>query len=278
MSTGHNAERSTIVLKFGSSILTHEQEVWAVVSEIKRELARGRTVVAVVSAMWGVTDRLIEGAKKVVESLDGPALARLLATGEHVTASLVSLALAQEGIGHTLLDARALRLRAEGPTADSDPVSVDAQSIERALGRGPVVVLPGFEAVDENGDPTLLGRGGSDLTAVFIADAIGADVRLIKDVDGVFESDPARIGPPPRRFSAIAYDRVGTVAGRLVQQKAVDYAAERGLTIRITGLNSDAGTLITDRTELEPVGGASVRVEPVETLLNRAAPAVAAGN
>lgn len=264
-------DRSTIVLKFGSSILTHEQEVWAVVSEIKRELARGRTVVAVVSAMWGVTDRLIEGAKKVVESLDGPALARLLATGEHITASLVSLALAQEGIGHTLLDARALRLRAEGPTADSDPVSVDSDAIERALGRGPVVVLPGFEAVDENGDPTLLGRGGSDLTAVFIADALHADVRLIKDVDGVYERDPARIGPAPRRFSAIAYDRVGSVAGRLVQQKAVDFAAVRNLPIRVAALNSDAGTLITNRTELEPAAGASGIVEPVEVLLNRAA-------
>ena len=269
MSTGSNAERSTIVLKFGSSILTHEQEVWAVVSEIKRELARGRTVVAVVSAMWGVTDRLIEGAKKVVESLDGPALARLLATGEHVTASLVSLALAQEGIGHTLLDARALRLRAEGPTADSDPVSVDSDAIERALGRGPVVVLPGFEAVDEHGEATLLGRGGSDLTAVFIADAIGADVRLIKDVDGVYERDPARVGPAPRRFSALAYDRVGSVAGRLVQQKAVDYAAERNLPIRVTALNSDTGTLITNHTELDTHSSPTVQVEPVETLLNR---------
>ena len=273
MSTGSNADRPTIVLKFGSSILTHEQEVWAVVSEIKRELARGRTVVAVVSAMWGVTDRLIEGAKKVVESLDGPALARLLATGEHVTASLVSLALAQEGIGHTLLDARALRLRAEGPTADSDPVSVDSDAIERALGRGPVVVLPGFEAVDENGEATLLGRGGSDLTAVFIADAIGADVRLIKDVDGVYERDPARVGPAPRRYSAIAYDRVGSVAGRLVQQKAVDYAAERNLPIRVTALNSDTGTLITNHTELDTPSNPTVQVEPVETLLNRTASA-----
>ena len=269
MSTGSNAERSTIVLKFGSSILTHEQEVWAVVSEIKRELARGRTVVAVVSAMWGVTDRLIEGAKKVVESLDGPALARLLATGEHVTASLVSLALAQDGIGHTLLDARALRLRAEGPTADSDPVSVDSDAIERALGRGPVVVLPGFEAIDENGEATLLGRGGSDLTAIFIADALHADVRLIKDVDGVYERDPARVGPAPRRYSAIAYDRVGSVAGRLVQQKAVDYAAERNLPIRVTALNSDTGTLITNHTELDTHSSPTVQVEPVETLLNR---------
>lgn len=273
MSTGSNADRPTIVLKFGSSILTHEQEVWAVVSEIKRELARGRTVVAVVSAMWGVTDRLIEGAKKVVESLDGPALARLLATGEHVTASLVSLALAQEGIGHTLLDARALRLRAEGPTADSDPVSVDSDAIERALGRGPVVVLPGFEAIDENGEATLLGRGGSDLTAVFIADAIGADVRLIKDVDGVYERDPARVGPAPRRYSAIAYDRVGSIAGRLVQQKAVDYAAERNLPIRVTALNSDTGTLITNHTELDTPSSPTVQVEPVETLLNRTASA-----
>jgi homoserine dehydrogenase len=240
----------TIVLKFGSSVLTHEQEVWSVVNEIQREVRRGRRVVAVVSALWGVTDRLIAEARRISPRPTGSAYARLVASGEHQAASLLSIALDQTGLEHTLLTARDVNLIALGPVDDAEPASIHAAVIRRALERAPVVVLPGFEAVDDRRQPVLLGRGGSDLTAIFVADALDADVRLVKDVDGVFEHDPGRVGAPARRYHTIAWDLVPKVASKLVQPKAVEFASRRGLRIHVAAINSNAGTLITDRTEL----------------------------
>jgi len=249
---------STIVLKFGSSVLTHEREVWSAVSEIRREVHRGRRVVAIVSALWGVTDRLLAEARRVADHPTGHALARLLATGEHQAAALLSLALDHAGERHASLTAADVRLTARGPADNAEPVSVDATVIERALDTAAIVIIPGFEAVDELNRPVLLGRGGSDLTAIFIADALGADVRLIKDVDGVFEHDPGRPGTPPRRYRHIRWDLVTQVAAKLVQPKAVEFAARRGLRIHVAAINSNAGTLITDRTELGDVASAEL--------------------
>jgi homoserine dehydrogenase len=240
----------TIVLKFGSSVLTHEQEVWSVVNEIQREVRRGRRVVAVVSALWGVTDRLIAEARRISPRPTGSSYARLVASGEHQSAALLSIALDQTGLEHTLLTARDVSLVALGPSDNAEPTAIHAPVIRRALDRAPVVVLPGFEAVDDQNQPVLLGRGGSDLTAVFVADALDADVRLVKDVDGVFEHDPGRAGTPPRRYHTIAWDLVPQVAGKLVQPKAVEFAQRRGLRIHVAAINSNAGTLITDRTQL----------------------------
>jgi homoserine dehydrogenase len=250
--TPDRGRADTMVLKFGSSVLTHEREVWSAVAEIRREVHRGRRVVAVVSALWGVTDRLLAEARRLTDQPQpsGHAVARLLATGEHQTAALLSLALERSGEPHTVLTARDVGLVALGPVDNADPVTVDAPLIHRELDRAPIVIIPGFEAVDERGRPVLLGRGGSDLTAVFLADLLGADVRLVKDVDGVFEHDPGRPGTPPRRFRTIRWDQVPAVAARLVQTKAVEYAQRRGLNIHVAAVNSSAGTLITDRTEL----------------------------
>lgn len=262
MSTG------TIVLKFGSSVLTHEQEVWSVVEEIQRERSRGRRVVAVVSALWGVTDRLIAQARRTAREPAGPAFARLVASGEHQAAALLSLALEQAVEPHTLLTARDVRLIALGPAENAEPVSVHAPAIRRALDRAPIVVLPGFEAIDDQDAPVLLGRGGSDLTAVFVAEAIDAEVRLIKDVDGVYESDPRRAGPAgrgesPRRYRTIDWNLVTRVAPRLVQPKAAEFAARHRLPIHVAAIGSDGGTIVTDRTELEEgsTGGSAAAAE-----------------
>lgn len=252
--TPSTTDADIIVLKFGSSILTHEREVWAVVSEIRRVRAQGKRVVAVVSAMWGVTDRLLAAARKVTESLSGPSLARLLATGEHASVALIGLALQEAGEDHAVLDARSMGLVSDGPHTDAVPVSVNISALRNALERHGVVVVPGYEAVSRQGEPTVLGRGGSDLTAVFLADALDAGVRLIKDVDGVFERDPLRAYSPgtprPRRYRSIRWELVSTVAGSLVQTKAIEFAASRGLPIQITAIGSDEGTLICDQTDV----------------------------
>lgn len=240
-----------VVLKFGSSILTHEPEVWAVVREIQRQLARGRRIVAVVSAFYGVTDRLLETSRRIVGAIDGPGLARLLATGEHVSASLVSLALTQAGIDHRLLDARDLRLTARGSAQDAEPVAVERAVLTSAISESRVVLVPGFEAIDLYGRPALLGRGGSDLTAVFLAQQLGCEVRLLKDVGGVFERDPNGRGPRPRRFSSISYIDALSIAGKLVQPKTIEFARDRQVPIWVGPLGADHGTLIGAPTQFE---------------------------
>lgn len=267
--TRNDAGSEIIVLKFGSSILTHEREVWSVVSEIRRVREQGKRVVAVVSAMWGVTDRLLAAARKVTESLSGPSLARLLATGEHASVALIGLAMQEARIEHAVLDARALGLVSEGPYTDAVPVGVNISALRSALAERGVVIVPGYEAVSRQGEPTVLGRGGSDLTAVFLADALNADVRLIKDVDGVFERDPLRAHTPgtprPRRYRSVRWELVPAIASRLVQPKAIEFAAARGLPIQVCALGSDAGTLICDQTDLGEV------FSPIETPAGAAA-------
>ena len=245
-------EPRTIVLKFGSSVFATERDVWPIVTEIDRQVRAGKRVVVVVSALLGQTDRLLASARRITDALSGPAVASLLATGEQASASLLSLALAQVGINHNRLDARSARLIASGPNIDASPVAVDISTFRAAFARAPVVIFPGFEAVTPFGEPALLGRGGSDLTAVFLAAQLNAEVRLIKDVDGVYERDPlaSRPGSEPRRFNTITWDEVPSVASTLVQTRAVLYARDRGLDVRVCALGSDSGTLITSTTTL----------------------------
>jgi homoserine dehydrogenase len=251
-SSGSPPEPRTVVLKFGSSVFATERDVWPIVTEIDRQVRDGKRVVAVVSALLGQTDRLLASARRITDALNGPAVAALLATGEEASASLLSLALAQVGVNHNRLDARSARLIASGPNIDASPVALDLSTFRAAFARAPVVVFPGFAAITPFGEPALLGRGGSDLSAIFLAAQLNAEVRLIKDVDGVYERDPlaSRPGSEPRRYTTIRWDEVPSVASKLVQTRAVLYARDRGLDVRVCSLGSDGGTLITSTTAL----------------------------
>ena len=251
---------STLVLKFGSSVFTHERESLSLVSEILRHVRRGRRVVAVVGSLWGATERLATQAKRVNVAPVGPALARLYATGEQAAAAMLSLALSNAGIDHAVVDARDAHFVAVGPSDDADPVSIDADVLRAALAATPVLIVPGAEAVDPKGQPAWLGRGGADLAAVFVANALGAEAHLIKDVDGLFEF--AAAGPLgggqalTGRYRSVAWSDVGAIGGRIVHPKAMRFAEAHRLAFRVRVLGSDGGTLISDRTEVErPVVG-----------------------
>lgn len=245
---------NVLVLKFGSSVFTTERDAQAIVAEIGRHVQKGRRVVVVVSALWGQTDRLLDSARKVANQPAGSGLAALLATGEQAAATLLSLALQGAGLAAVRLDARTAGIIAQGPALDATPVALDTRAVSAALAKAPVVVIPGYVAQSPTGETVVLGRGGSDLSAVFIAAELGAEVRLVKDVDGVFERDPLAFyaGPAPRRYRTIEYDLIPSVAGKLVQPKAALFAKDRGLNVRVVALGSDLGTLITSATELEP--------------------------
>lgn len=249
----------TIVLKFGGSVLTHPSELKAVVGEILHEVRRQRSVVAVVSPLFGTERKLLSQAGRAADAPAGPALAKLIATAGQQSAALLGLALSDSGVAHTLMSAREARYVAQGPAEDAEPASIDTMALQSALNRAPVVVLSGLEAINDRGQSVLISRGRADLTAVFIAEALGADVRLVKDVDGVFDRDPAAsagiggvgVGSTPRRFTTLSWDDALAACGPVVKPRALELAVRRHVRVRIGGLCSSGGTLICERTELE---------------------------
>lgn len=225
--------RETIVLKFGGSVLRDEASVGVVAEEVLRFVSQGRRVVAVVSALEGTTDALLGRARALAPEPDEDALAMLLATGELASASLLTLALSARGVRPWVLGPHALGLRTKGRGSDTDPASIDAGTLARALDTSGVAVVPGFVGVGPSAQYALLGRGGSDLTALFIAAQIGAACRLVKDVDGLYERDPALPGPQPGRYRTLGWADALALDGGIVQHKAVRYAQRSRLAFEV---------------------------------------------
>jgi homoserine dehydrogenase len=187
---------------------------------------------------------LLEQANRLFGDPEPSGLAALLATGEATSAALLALALDRAGIPATLLDPWRVGLRTSGPLLDAEPTEINRQEIYRALEERPVVVLSGFVGYDREGCTSLLGRGGSDLTALFVAQRLGAGIcRLIKDVGGLYEWDPVS-GEGARRYARITWEDTLRLGGRVVQEKTVLYAQRFGISFEVGGLCAASGTLI----------------------------------
>lgn len=233
----------TTVVKFGSSVLRSERDLPVAVREIEREIGRGARVLAVVSAFGNTTDRLLRRARRHAETPNPEALAALLATGEAVSAALLGIALERAGIRASVLDPSQIDLRAAGETLDSRPFCVNARRLDETLDRS-VVVVPGFVGRGRDGEPVLLGRGGSDYTAFFLAAKLGARrCVLFKDVDGLYTSDPAA-DCDARRYEEATWRTACEVGGRVVQSKAVIYAEAERLGFEITAPGAECTTRV----------------------------------
>jgi homoserine dehydrogenase len=242
-----------IVLKFGSSVLRTSADLPNAVHEIYRWYRGGYKVAAVVSAIGLTTDELLCEARRLSPTPDPYAAAELLATGERVSAALLGIALDRSGIPARVLNPREIELIASGGALDSELVSVNAERVQQLLDEYPVLVVPGFFGTDGQGRTHVLGRGGSDLTAVFLAQALRARCRLIKDVDGVYECDPAfpdlrdEEGAQevrPRRFVGLSYADALRVAGQLIQPKAVSFVQQHCTRAEVARCASSYETLV----------------------------------
>lgn len=229
------------VLKFGSSVLRSEADLPAAVQEIYREWRSGTAVVAVVSAFGDTTDDLLQRAEQLGLPPSPGAVATLLATGEAAASALLTLALQRSGLPATLLDAHTAHLATRGDLLDAELVSAASDRIRHALQEG-IVVLPGFVGRDASGRTSVLGRGGSDLTAVFLARELGGSCRLVKDVDGLYTADPAASGA--RRFATASWETALRVGGGVIQPKAIHFAREAGIELEITAPGVFAETRI----------------------------------
>jgi len=229
----HDNGNRTIVLKFGSSVLGSAADLPRVVQEIYRHVRCGRRVLAVVSAYAGVTDLLF--AKARAAGCDRTETAARVAVGEQVAAHALCDALVFAGIPAEVCDPLDIALRADGPVLDAELCAVDVAELDRRLSRSAAVVLPGFYGIGAEGRLALLGRGGSDMSALWVAHALGAECILVKDVDGLYERDPALPGPFPRRLVEASWATALAVAARLVQPKAIRFARSKRFAFGVGG-------------------------------------------
>ena len=233
------------VLKFGSSVLDREEDYPKVALEIYRHIRDGEKVVAVVSALAGGTDSLLNQAHRVGgDGAPDALVARVARVGELHSAALLALALSKVGLRSCTLDPHEMGLMAEGTALDSNLVDLDAAAVWEKIHANDVVVVPGFIADHAEHGVVTLGRGGTDLSAVFFAARLDAHrVRLIKDVDGVYAEDPAK-NPDAERFSQMSYAEAERASNGLIQVKAIHEAKADDVLIEIACLGSAEATQI----------------------------------
>lgn len=231
---------SIVVLKFGSSVLQTEADLPQAIEEIYREWRAGRQVIAVVSAFAGVTDRRYAQTCKITNDVFEQAA--WVAGGEEESGTKLAAALVDSGVSARYVDAREAGLRAHGDPHESTPVSLNTDHLRACLHDYAVLVFPGFVAQDLQGRCVLLGRGGSDLTALFLAKNLDARCRLLKDVDGVYESDPAIVENRARRFHRLSWRSALDIGGRIIQPRALQFAQLHGQSFEVACVGSTLAT------------------------------------
>ncbi len=227
---------STLVLKFGGSVLTSESALQRAVSEVYRYVRDGHKIIAVVSAFKGQTDQLLRLAGSYTQASTSPATPHLVATGEMRAATLLAMACERSGIVTRFRSAYEIGLIAEGEHLNANPVSMKPEVLTADLETADLIVVPGYVAENRAGEPVLLGRGGSDLTAVHIGKALDVSVRLIKDVDAIYDADPATVGDAAKPYQSLNWPEALKIAFPVVQNKAMRYAADHGMQVAVAGL------------------------------------------
>ncbi len=230
------------VLKFGGSLLRLPQDLEDAVSEIYRHVREGYRVVAVASAFEGVTDALLAGAEAWGVAKNAHAAAELVATGEVQSCAQLALALTRAGIRAKFASPHAVDLRCTGDPLDAEPRSLAIVRVLQLLRGRDVLVIPGFLGVDPEEGISLLGRGGSDYSALFLADRLNADrCVLFKDVHGLYSGPP---GDGVPLYSEVTYATAAEVANEAIQPKSLRFAEARSLQFRIGRPQADDSTLV----------------------------------
>ncbi|MDG6941308.1 MAG: hypothetical protein JRN34_00070 [Nitrososphaerota archaeon] len=246
--------REIVVIKFGGSVLEDGQAIAQAAALIARTLEKGVGVVVVVSAMKGVTDNLLALSRGVNPNMEVSLIDELLSSGEKTSARLVAASMAHHGLKPVVVDTDTpgWPIITDDRHQDANPI-VDVtrersrETLLPIIERGEVPIICGFLGRTSSGKVTTLGRGGSDTTAVLLGNCLGSrEVILIKDVDGVFSSDPGRVKNPQLIESLNGEEAELLAAGgaKFLHLKALSYQTP-GLKIRVTSLQKlDGGTVI----------------------------------
>lgn len=237
-----------IVQKYGGTSVGSMERIEAVAERVAVAHQAGQQLVVVVSAMSGETNRLIALAHEAMTEPDPREMDALVSTGEQVTAALLSMALMQRGVAATSYNGRQVRILTDSAYTKARILDIETDSMQADLNAGRVVVVAGFQGMDEDGNITTLGRGGSDTTAVALAAALQADeCQIYTDVDGVYTTDP-RVCAEARRLDSITFEEMLEMASqgsKVLQIRAVEFAGKYKVPLRVlSSFTQGNGTLI----------------------------------
>src|SRR3954469_8055901 len=242
-----------IVQKFGGTSVGSVERIRNVARRVAKWRAAGHDLVVVPSAMAGETNRLIALAKEIQQIPDARELDVIASTGEQVTIGLLAMALLEVGVKARSYTGWQVKIATDSAYTKARITSIDDGAIRTDLREGRVVVVAGFQGVDEHGNVTTLGRGGSDTSAVALAAALKADeCQIFTDVDGVYTTDP-RIVPEARRLDKITFEEMlelESQGSKVLQIRSVEFAGKYMVRLRVLTSFEDAdststGTLIT---------------------------------
>jgi aspartate kinase len=236
-----------IVQKFGGTSVGSEERI-ASVAKIVQKAALENSIVVVVSAMSGETNRLINLAKSFGDNPSKREFDALISTGEKVSAALLAMALQQIGVPAKSFSASQISMKTTSTYSKAKILEVDGNKIQETLDEGIVPIITGFQGITESGDVTTLGRGGSDTTAVAIAAQMKAErCDIYTDVDGIYTTDP-RIVPEAKKLDTITMEEMLEMAGqgaKVIQIRAVEFANKYKVPVRVlSSFESGNGTLI----------------------------------
>ncbi len=237
------------VEKYGGTSVGSVERINAVADRVSASHQKGERLVVVVSAMAGETNRLLGLAEEIDSDAQAREMDVLVSTGEQVTIALLSMALNKRGIEARSYTGGQVQILTDNVHGKARILDIDAARVREDLENNRVVVVAGFQGVDEDGNITTLGRGGSDTTAVAMAAALEADeCRIFTDVDGVYTTDP-RIVPEARRLDRITVEEMLELASqgaKVLQTRSVEFAGKYRVPLRVLSSFEDGpGTLIT---------------------------------
>ena len=239
----------TTVLKFGGSSVATIEQIQAISDYLQTRVATGEKLVVVVSAMGKTTDSLLSLAKQITDRPMIRELDRLLAVGEEQTISLLSIALNSRGVPAISLTGQQAGIDTMGIHTKSKIKAIRKEVLHEKLRQYDVLIVAGFQGVNEAGDVTTLGRGGSDTTAVALAAVLSQRCEIYTDVAGVYTTDP-RIHPTAKRLDTVSYDEMmemSALGSKVMEMRSVELAKKYDVNIFVgKTLSSEGGTWIMD--------------------------------
>ncbi len=240
-----------IVQKYGGTSVGTIERIQAVADRVIASRDKGNQVVVAVSAMSGETNRLIGLANEIDKSASSREMDVLVSTGEQVTIALLSMALNAKGAKAKSYTGGQIKMLTDNAHSKARILDIQCENLQKDLDDGYIIVVAGFQGVDEHGNITTLGRGGSDTTAVAMAAALNADeCQIYTDVDGVYTTDP-RVEPKARKLDRITFEEMlemASLGSKVLQIRSVEFAGKYNVPLRVLSSFEEGegmGTLIT---------------------------------
>jgi aspartate kinase len=237
-----------IVQKYGGTSVGSLERIRAVAERVAQTRRGGNNVVVIVSAMSGETDKLVGLANHLSSNPDGREMDLLLSSGERISAALTAIAVNELGLKSMSFTGRQVGIITNAAHTEAKIEKITGEVVRKALRKGITPVIAGFQGVTETSEVTTLGRGGSDLTAVAVAAALGADLcEIYTDVDGVYTTDP-NIVPEARKLDRISYEEMlelASLGAKVLQTRSVEFAKKYGVPVVVrSSFNDNPGTLV----------------------------------